>query len=191
MSENPVIETPVLETQRLLLRPVQLKDAANIQKHFNNWNIVKNLNAQIPWPYPDDGAEDFLRCNALPRMQKGEAFIWSIIFENEVIGLIDMGWPNQRNENGDRGFWLAEPYWKRGFMTEAIMVINDYVFDVLGFKKYTVCNACGNEGSRRVKEKTGAILVGQKKMNHHQGIQDADVWEVTAENWKKFKRRKV
>ena len=191
MSEKRATETPVLRTKSLILRPVKLSDAAAIQKHFDNWNIIKNLNDQIPWPYPDDGAEDFLKNNALPRVQKGEAFIWSIVFESNLIGLIDMGWPNERNAYGDRGFWLAEPYWKKGFMTEAITAVNDYVFDVLKFEKYTVCNAHGNEGSRRVKEKTGAVLIGQKKINHHQGITDSDVWEVTAKNWRKFKEKNL
>jgi len=50
-----------------------LSDAPAIQRHFNNWNIIRHLARVVPRPYPDDGAETFisvrtladLRCNAM------------------------------------------------------------------------------------------------------------------------------
>jgi hypothetical protein len=57
---QPIITTPILQTQRLTLRPLALSDAPAIQRHFNNWNIIKHLAAVVPWPYPDNGAETFI-----------------------------------------------------------------------------------------------------------------------------------
>ena len=51
-----LVMTPELESARLLLRPLQLADAAYTQILFPHWEIVQFLNQQVPWPYPVDGA---------------------------------------------------------------------------------------------------------------------------------------
>ena len=48
--------TPALCTERLLLRPLELADADAIQQLFPQWEVVRYLNALVPWPYPADGA---------------------------------------------------------------------------------------------------------------------------------------
>lgn len=74
---NPM-DTPTLQTRRLVLRPLALSDAAAIQRHFNNWNIIKNLASVVPWPYPDDGAETFIK-QQLGRIAAGtEIYQWAI-----------------------------------------------------------------------------------------------------------------
>ena len=54
------METLQTETRRLILRPLALSDAPAIQRHFNNWNIIRHLAQVVPWPYPEDGAETFI-----------------------------------------------------------------------------------------------------------------------------------
>ena len=53
------ITTPVLETARLILRPLELADADQVQLLFPHWDVVKHLNNRVPWPYPPDGARQF------------------------------------------------------------------------------------------------------------------------------------
>ena len=65
------MDTPTLLTDRLTLRPLALSDAPAIQRHFNNWNIIRNLATVVPWPYPDDGAETFIK-RQLSRIAAGE-----------------------------------------------------------------------------------------------------------------------
>ena len=48
--------TPVLETPRLILRPMRAGDVPAIQRRFPKWEIVQYLHDEVPWPYPDDGA---------------------------------------------------------------------------------------------------------------------------------------
>jgi RimJ/RimL family protein N-acetyltransferase len=176
--------TPTLETPRLILRPVSLADAPAVQKHFNNWNIIQHLNASIPWPYPDDGAESFIRM-CLPKIENGECYIWVLVPKagpDEAIGIIDFG-IGRDHGRGDRGFWLAESYWRQGLMTEAISAVNDFVFDVLKIEKFNVYNHATNHGSHRVKKKTGARFVGYKELPHHNGETKSEIWEVTRESW--------
>lgn len=184
-----IVKTPTLETERLVLRPVKLEDAPAIQKHFNNWNIIKNLLDTVPWPYPDNGAEDYIKNRVMPQIEKGETYVWTLNLKTapkEPIGLIEYRHITDRDDN--RGFWLAEPFWKQGLMTEAAAAVNDFIFFDLGVEKIAVCNFEGNEGSRRVKEKTGAKFIGYCEKPHHDGKIKSEMWEVTAENWKKFKK---
>lgn len=67
---------PVLQTPRLLLRPLQLGDAEAIQRIFPQWEIVRYMAAHIPWPYPEDGARRFLQDIALPAMARGIEWHW-------------------------------------------------------------------------------------------------------------------
>ena len=84
---------------------------------------------------------------------------------------------------GDRGFWLAERYWKQGLMSEAVSAVNDFAFRVLDVDVFYACNAVTNEGSRRVKQKTGAEFLGYVELAHHSGQTRAEKWRVTRENW--------
>ena len=59
--------TPTLETERLLLCPLQLEDAEQAQRLFPQWEIVRYLNARVPWPYPPDGVRSFYLDVCLPR----------------------------------------------------------------------------------------------------------------------------
>lgn len=155
-----------------------------MQRHFNNWNIIQHLNVGIPWPYPADGAETFIK-SQLPKISAGETHMWVLVLksgDDQAIGAIEFGIARDRNR-GDRGFWLAEPYWGQGLMTEAVTAVNDFIFGVLKVEKYTVCNAIGNKRSHRVKEKTGARFVGYGELPHRCGDTKTEVWEVTREAW--------
>lgn len=179
------MQTPQLETERLILRPLALSDAPAIQRHFDNWNIVRHLSAVVPWPYPADGAEKFVRMQ-LGKISDGEEIChWVLVpkgGDGEAIGNIHFR-PYADSAKGNRGFWLAEPYWRRGLMTEAIAAVNDFAFLTLGLDHFYVCNAATNEASRRVKQKTGAEFVGFIELAHHGGQSKSERWIVRREAW--------
>lgn len=179
------METPIIQTQRLILRPLALSDAPAIQRQFDNWNIIRNLASVVPWPYPDDGAETFIKLQ-LEKIAAGEEiYQWVLVLrsgDGQAIGNIHFR-PRADNPKGNRGFWIAEPYWNRGLMTEAIASVNDFAFGTLGIESFYVCNAVSNEASRRVKQKTGAEFVGYIELPHHNGQSRSEKWEVTRENW--------
>lgn len=178
------MDTPIIQTPRLILRPLALTDAPAIQRHFNNWNIIKNLALVVPWPYPDDGAEGFIRMQ-LEKMAAGErSYQWVLVLrsgDGQAIG--NISFRAAEGLKGNRGFWLAEPYWNQGLMTEAVAAVNDFVFDALGIESFYVLNASSNIGSRRVKQKTGAEFVGYAELSHHNGERKAEKWKVTRASW--------
>lgn len=123
--------TVELETERLILRPLELADAARTQKLFPHWEIVRYLNAVVPWPFPEDGAYAFYRDVSLPAIERGEEWSWTLRLKgspSEHIGAISL----TKGEEDNRGFWLGLSWQGQGLMTEAVVAVNDFWFDVLG-----------------------------------------------------------
>ena len=86
----PAVE---LHTPRLLLRPLQLSDAEQTQLLLPHWEIVKHLNAIVPWPYPADGAFTFYRDRALPAIERGDEWHWTLRLKESPekhIGVISL-----------------------------------------------------------------------------------------------------
>lgn len=179
---------PQLETRRLILRPLGLADAVQIQEIFAQWEVVKYLNAKVPWPYPADGALSYCRDFALPAMESGEEWYWTIRLKSalgRVIGVISLA----RNEHENRGFWLDPKWQKQGLMSEACDAVTDYWFDVLKFPVLRAPKAVANEGSRRISEKQGMRIVWSGEREYVSGKLISEVWEITAEEWRARKKR--
>jgi hypothetical protein len=60
--------TPTLTTTRLVLRPIILSDAVAVQQLFPVWEIVRYLQAGVPWPFPLDGAVDHILSTSEQRL---------------------------------------------------------------------------------------------------------------------------
>ena len=180
---TPLPPTPVLETERLILRPLEARDAAATQRIFPQWEVVKHLLAKVPWPYPPDGAETNMRDN-LERRARGERFFWAITLkggDDELIGRIDLG-PDQ-GDHEMRGFWLDPLHQGRGLMTEAAEAVTAYAFETLGWPEIWVTNAARNRASHRIKEKQGFELVEVRRDLFVSGEDDKEVWRLTRDAW--------
>jgi [ribosomal protein S5]-alanine N-acetyltransferase len=172
-----------LETQRLVLRPLELADAAQVQILFPHWEIVRYMTAIVPWPYPPDGAYTWCRDYALPGMERGEEWYWTLRLKtspDRVIGSISL----KNKENQNRGFWLGLPWQGQGLMTEACEAVTDYWFDVLKFPVLRAPKAVANTASRRISEKTGMRIVATEEHEYVSGLLVQEIWEITAEEWR-------
>lgn len=180
--------TPILETPRLILRPLKHTDAEAHERYINDWEITRYLSPKFPWPYPKGNSVDFMRRHL------DEAYtnlMWAITVKDrdadsdELIGLIEL---RPTAEKGQRGFWMARAFQNRGYMTEAISVTNDYWFDVLDKPTLHLINAQANGASSRLKEKTNAKLIEVVEESFlDPSFTHAEHWELQREDWQKFK----
>jgi RimJ/RimL family protein N-acetyltransferase len=176
--------TPVLQTPRLVLRPVRAKDAPVIQRRFPRWEVVRWLDARIAWPYPADGAATHV-ANCLEEMTRGEKSHWAIIPKSgpaDLIGTIGL-WPDDGVSRSQRGFWLDTEFHGKGLMSEAADRVTDYAFRKLGWPHLWLTNAQENHASRRIKERQGARLVDMMIGQYVGGSASQMVWLLTRENW--------
>lgn len=180
---KPLPPTPVLETARLILRPLAETDIPAIQRIFPQWELVQHLGPQVPWPYPDDGAATNMAM-CLDQRAKGEKFFWAITLKGDdtLRGRIDL-WPFAGERRDMRGFWLDPELWGQGLMMEAAEAVTAYAFEVLEWPFLYLSNSAKNAGSHRVKEKQGAVEIAREPFAYVSGPADKVTWLLRREAW--------
>ena len=182
-------ESPRLETDRLVLRPVRLRDVPTIQYEFGRWSIIQFMTTSTPWPYPPNGAQFWFTENVLKRYADKTEAIWAIALKYKpevLIGVISI---RVDSGDGNRGFWMSESQQGKGYMTEAVTAVNDWVFQHSDLDELIVKNVVSNHASRRVKEKTGATFVRTIVENYHNGDSESEVWRIGKEDWLRFRNQ--
>jgi [ribosomal protein S5]-alanine N-acetyltransferase len=182
--------TPTLKTPRLFLRPLELADATQTQILFPHWEIVRYLAHLVPWPYPPDGAHSYYRDMALPAVERGEQWHWTLRLKTDpaqLIGCISL----IKGGDENRGFWLGLPWHGQGLMTEACEVVTDYWFDTLQFPILRVPKAIANAASRRISEKQGMRVLATTERDYVSGRWPAEMWEITADEWRARRRNRT
>jgi RimJ/RimL family protein N-acetyltransferase len=178
--------SPTLYTERLILRPLELADAEAIQQHFPHWEVVRYLNALVPWPYPADGALAYLRDIALPAIARGEEWHWSIRLKSapgQLIGNVSL----MNEPDNNRGFWLSPQWQGQGLMAEASAAVTQYWFETLDRSLLRVPKAAPNLASRRLSEHTGMRLIHSDEGDFVGGRFPRDLWEITREEWQRLR----
>ena len=142
-------------TPRLLLRPGFPEDAPALAGAIADESIVKNL-ANAPWPYAMRDAEAFLaspRDPVLPSL---------LIFERgsgapQLVGSCGLG----RRPSGsvELGYWIAKPFWGRGYATEACAALVE-IARTLGLTSLEGSHFLDNPASARVLDKLGFEPLG-------------------------------
>lgn len=180
--------TPTLSTQRLTLRPPTPEDIVAWQQYFADWEVIKHLSDQVPWPYPEDGVAEHWDLRVRPGLEQHTSWHWAITERerpDHLIGTIDVH--PSATPNGNRGFWLGRPFWGRGYMTEAVTAVQDWLFTQTDMTQIEVSNAVSNPGSRRIKEKTGGVFVEQREAPHNSGDTRSEVWVIRRDEWRRLR----
>jgi RimJ/RimL family protein N-acetyltransferase len=145
--------TPVLETERLVLRSPRLEDAKAIAHLANDRRIAENT-TRIPHPYHVADATTFItEVNTT-----GGELAWLITLDDEPIGAC--GLAQLDGPAPDLGYWLGAPYWGNGYATEAARAVIDHAFAALGAEALQAGARVTNPASRRVLEKCGFQWTG-------------------------------
>ncbi len=181
------MRTPELQTLRLLLRPIQLSDAEQIQPLFAQWDVVKYLNARVPWPFPADGVRAYYKELALPAVERGEEWHWTLRRKADpakIIGAISL----HLNRDTNRGFWIAPEWRGQGLMTEAVAEVTRFWFEDLKQPVLRVKKAQANAASRAISIREGMRLVGMTEDDYVCGRLPTELWEMDAATWRRLHR---
>jgi RimJ/RimL family protein N-acetyltransferase len=150
-----------LETRRLWLRWPRHEDGQAIARLAGD-KAVAEMTAAIPHPYPPDGATAFVfearKANALGRALR--LAITPKRKPNQLIGMVGIDAASAEEPQPFLGYWLGQPYWARGYMTEAAQAVVDAYFAYADGRKLVASARTDNPASRRVLEKCGFIPMG-------------------------------
>jgi RimJ/RimL family protein N-acetyltransferase len=149
--------TPVLETERLFLRAPKLDDAKAIARLANNRKIAE-MTSLIPHPYGVDDARAWIESLS----EGGRGWTFAVTAKAEGGALIGACGYGRRpdDEEPEIGYWIGEPYWGRGYATEAVRAVIDHLFSVTDLDALAAGCRVTNLASRRVIEKCGFQWTG-------------------------------
>jgi RimJ/RimL family protein N-acetyltransferase len=140
-----------------MLRPVALSDADALFPLINNWAVAQWLGV-VPWPYAVADMEYFLGTIAAPR-GSSRFPVFAICHEGMPIGVAEYSRVAASGEAlhhvTQLGYWLGQPYWGRGYATEAISALITHAFNASNAPSISSGVFDGNVASLRVQEKLG------------------------------------
>ncbi|KKQ04407.1 MAG: hypothetical protein US16_C0060G0004 [Candidatus Moranbacteria bacterium GW2011_GWE2_36_40] len=78
----------IIKTRRFILRSISQRDAKDIAKNINNWNVIKNLSS-LSFPYELKHAKQFSgKMEKEMKKEKPENYVMVIEVDGEVVGAI-------------------------------------------------------------------------------------------------------
>jgi RimJ/RimL family protein N-acetyltransferase len=153
----------ILETERLLLRPLELSDADDMFAMDSNPNVHTYL-----WKIPVQTIEDSIKIIEYIRGQYERNNIGrfaTILKETgEFIGWTGIKYIDDHVENGntnfyDYGYRLNEKFWGKGYATEASIAWLDYGFNQMKIEIMNAYAHKANGASNAILKKIGMTLI--------------------------------
>ena len=130
-------------------------DAEALVKYANNRNLWINLRDRFPHPYTRRNALDFIRQT---REQQPETGFAIVVGEEAAGGIGFLLNGDVERVSAEIGYWLGEPFWGRGIMTEALVAVTKYAIEAHGLTRMYALPFAWNTASCRVLEKAGYVL---------------------------------
>ena len=146
------------------IRKWKLTDAKDIAVALSNKKIQDNLRDGLPYPYSEQDGIDFI--SSMLSANEDETFAFAITLDDKAIGSIGVfRQQNIHRQTAEMGYYIAEEYWGKGIMTDAVKQTCDYVFKNSDILRIYAEPFAYNIGSCRVLEKTGFQYEGTLRNN--------------------------
>jgi len=146
-----------LESERLLLRPLQAEDLPTVAKLIGEYDVAKNLST-VPYPYALSDAEAYYAKHCEKRA-KGEDHLFVIARKGDerLMGQVGL---HLKDGIFEMGYWLGKPYWKLGYATEAAKRAAEFAFRELKAERIAAGWFRDNPASGHVLAKLGFLPNG-------------------------------
>jgi len=156
-------EPLVLRTPGVLLRPWQQEDAVGLALYANNPRVSACMRDAFPSPYTIEDARRFIAMAAGP----SPGLLLAIVVQDEAVGGIGIRLLDDvYRGTAEIGYWLAEPFWGKGVVTEAVRALVPVAFESTGARRIQAGIFSDNPASMRVLEKSGFV----REAVHHNAI---------------------
>ena len=183
------IPSPVLETERLILRQARIEDA---QAMFDNWASDPEVTRHLTWSYYTDPAEC---AEYISELIEEDAWDWFIEFKETgepigSFGIFDLHEPTQSVECG---YVIGRPWWNKGIVTEALEAVMEWLFDYVGVQVVRAKHSVDNPASGRVMVKCGMQFEGFRRHGGRNGdgtICDLACYSILADEWDMLHRER-
>lgn len=139
-----------IKTDRLILRKVRISDYKDMFAYVCKEEVAEF----VSWTPHKDPKETKKLCKSWRKRDLKKCnYHWCIVFEDKVIGNIDVVYHDEKT--AILGWQLDNVYWNKGIITEAATAVRDYLLYEVGFETLEACYIDKNIGSGRVMQKIG------------------------------------
>jgi [ribosomal protein S5]-alanine N-acetyltransferase len=147
-----------LETERLILRLFIESDAPRVYELVRVAAVaVTSLN--IPHPYPETLAAEWIKSQSDATKRGLYAFAVTQKSDGLLIGCVSLG-TTHRHCRAELGYWIGQPFWGRGYATEAVSRVISWAFEMQALNRIFAQHFAGNLASGRVMQKCGLTYEG-------------------------------
>jgi [ribosomal protein S5]-alanine N-acetyltransferase len=147
----------VIATPRLVLRPLEPRHADELFPFASDPDVARMMS----WEAHRDPDETRTWVEArIADRALGNDLVWAIERNGTAIGCVGLGritWTFRawRIDRAELGYWLGEPFWGQGLVSEVALAATAWAFETLGLHKITIGCIEGNTASQRIIEKLG------------------------------------
>ena len=180
---------PTLASERLVLRPFALEDAAEVTRLVSDRRIA-DTTINIPHPYDESTARAWISTHAeVAERDEGLTLAVTERGSGRILGAVGLS-ITRAHQRGEIGYWIALTDWGRGYATEASRRMLDHAFGPLGLSRVVAHCLTRNEGSRRVMEKLGMQQEGRLRAHIIKWDVPEDIWfyGILREEWERLRR---
>lgn len=182
---------PALETERLILRRINMHDAQDLYNYGRDPLVAKH----VLWDAYKSifEARSYVRY-MLRRYRMGDAASWGIELKStrQIIGTIGFMWVQTDNCSAEVGYSLGRSYWNNGIMTEALRETIRYGFYGLHLNRIEAQHETDNPASGAVMRKCGMTKEGtlrQRLLNKGHFV-DVDVYSILRSEFNEIEQNK-
>ncbi|AMV29041.1 Putative ribosomal N-acetyltransferase YdaF [Gemmata sp. SH-PL17] len=185
MIKPPNWRPPTLTTERLTLRAFTEDDARPLFEHARNPNVARFT----LWDAHRTVADTmlFLRDYAVLRYLEGmpEPYAITVPPDPHPIGACGCFWAAKLHQTMELGYWIAEPFWGKGYVVEACRAVLDHVFAEYEPERVQARVIDGNTASERVLTKLGFRHEGvfRHALLRRGNFEDVRMYSVLRDEW--------
>ena len=169
------------------IRKWELSDAKDLAAALSNKKVQDNLRDGLPYPYTEQDGKEFI--SAMLSADENETFAFAIMVDDKVVGSIGIfRQGNIHSQTAELGYYIAEEYWGKGIMTEAVKQICEYVFANSDIIRIYAEPFAYNIASCRALEKAGFQYEGTLRSNAVKNgkVIDMKMYSLLKEEIKQF-----
>lgn len=149
---------------RCRIRKWEMSDARDLAEALSNTKVQDNLRDGLPYPYTEQDGKDFI--SDMLAADENETFAFAVTADSKVIGSIGVfRQQNIHRQTAELGYYIAEEYWGRGLMTEAVTQVCRHVFENSDIIRIYAEPFAYNAAFCRVLEKAGFKYEGTLRDN--------------------------
>ena len=112
---------------KVTLRAWKTTDATSLASALSNKKVLNNLRDGLPYPYTEKDALEYI--NFILASNAQETFAYAIDVDGTAVGSIGaFRQQNIHSRTAELGYYIAEEYWGRDIMTEAVRQLCEKYF---------------------------------------------------------------